>query len=205
MPIQRRIIRQDAFIERVPLPYSLRREDFSIAMQDVYDFLYDVNSALAARHLPRFDDMMRPAAMSGMISDMLTASIGRHSRSLVQNAHFNGHPDLIPKGHYPNNQVKSGEQGVEIKTTLKAGGAVDTHGARDQCMCVFVYMVDRTTEPAIDRAPMKFTEVYIAEVTTADFRRNGRGELGTRTATLDRRGVAKLRQGKIFDARTIED
>ena len=45
---------------------------------------------------------------------------------------------------------------------------------------------------------MAFTEVYLAQVTTADFRRNARGELGTRTATLDRHGVAKLRQSWLY-------
>lgn len=205
MPIIRREVISKAFVSGVNLPYSLRRIDFSSAMQDVYDFLFDVNTALAKRHIPRFDDIMRPAAMSGMISDMLTASIGRHSRALVQNRYFNGHPDLVARGKYPNDSIKAGSEGVEIKTTVKSGGAVDTHGARDQCMCVFVYAVDRATEPAIDRAAMKFVEVYIAEVTKADFRRNARGELGTRTATLDRDGVKKLRAGLIYDARNITD
>ena len=159
-------------------------------MQDVYDFFFDVNSHLIARGLERLDDTLRPAIMSGVLSDMLTASLAKHSRVLTENNYFNGHPDLVVQGLYPNNAVKAGDQGVEIKTTRKKGGAVDTHGARDQWMCVFVYTVDHDTEPAIDRAPMTFTEVYLAQVTTEDFRRNPRGELGTRTATLHRHGVA---------------
>ncbi len=69
-------------------------------------------------------------------------------------------------------------------------------------MCVFVYSVDTDTdtEPAIDRAPMSFTEVYLQEVSVGDFRKNPRGELGTRTATLDRKGVKKLREGWIYKA-----
>lgn len=98
--------------------------------------------------LERMDDMLRPAIMSGLLSDMLTASLAKHSRSLAENKYFNGHPDLVVKGIYPDNKVKAGTEGVEIKTTRKSGGAVDTHGARDQCMCVFVYLVDDATEPA---------------------------------------------------------
>jgi hypothetical protein len=45
---------------------------------------------------------------------------------------------------------------------------------------------------------MSFTEVYISHVSTADFRKNARGELGTRTATLHREGIAKLRQNWIY-------
>ena len=65
-------------------------------------------------------------------------------------------------------------------------------------MCVFVYKTDKTTEPAIDRAPMRFTEVYLGHVTEADFRRNPRGELGTRTATLDRHGIQRLRERWVY-------
>jgi hypothetical protein len=87
---------------------------------------------------------------------------------------------------------------VEIKTTRNTGGAVDTHGARDQWMCVFVYKVDCATEPARDRMPMTFTEIYLGKVTLADFRSNPRGELGTRTATLHKGGIQKLRQNWIY-------
>ncbi|MHB8529940.1 MAG: hypothetical protein ACYC8V_10580 [Caulobacteraceae bacterium] len=122
-------------------------------MQDVYDFFFDVNLLFQQKGLPRFDDILRPANMSGMISDMLTASMAKHSRSLCQNEYHNGHPDLIIRGRYANNSVKAGTEGVEIKTTRKSGGAVDTHGAREQWMCVFVYAVDSKTEPAQERAP----------------------------------------------------
>jgi hypothetical protein len=142
--------------------------------------------------------MLRPAIMSGVLSDMLTASMAKHARSLTTNNFFNGHPDLVVRGIYSNNKAQSGTEGVEIKTTRKSGGAVDTHGARDQWMCVFVYCVDTTSEPAIDRAPMTFTEVYLGHVSLADFRRNARGELGTRTATLHREGIEKLRKHWIY-------
>lgn len=182
------------------LPFQLRLDDFRLAAQDVYDFFHDVNTGLLSKGLDRLDDMLRPAIMSGVLSDMLTASLAKHSRSLVVNAYFNGHPDLIVKGVYPGNRVKSGVDGVEIKTTRKAGGAVDTHGARDQWMCVFVYAVDNSTEPARDRRPLTFTEIYLGHVTIADFRRNPRGELGTRTATLHAEGIARLRTNWIYRA-----
>ncbi len=180
------------------LPYELRLRDFEISMQDVYDFFFDVNYLLLQKGLRRMDDMLRPAAMSGMLSDMLTASMAKHSRTLVENRHFNGHPDLIVQGRYPQNSVRAGEHGIEVKSTRKPGGAVDTHGARDQWMAVFVYKTDHLTEPAEQRDPMRFTEVYLGRVTVMDFRRNPRGDLGTRTATLDRLGIQKLRANWIY-------
>lgn len=190
----------EKFNRDAELPFQLRVLDFHSAMQDVYDFFYDVNVLLTRKGLQRLDDMLRPAIMSGVLSDMLTSSLAKHSRTLVQNAYFNGHPDLVVQGIYPHDSIKAGVKGVEIKTTRKAGGAVDTHGAREQWMCVFVYDVDGETQPVIKRQPMRFTEVYLGHVTVDDFRRNSRGELGTRTATLDRNGIAKLRQNWIYKA-----
>ena len=85
----------------------LRMEDFGLVMQDIYDFFHDVNAILADRGLRRLDDMLRPAAMSGIISDMVTASMAQHSRTLVENRFHNGHPDLVVNGVYPNNAVQS--------------------------------------------------------------------------------------------------
>jgi len=54
---------------------------------------------------------------------------------------------------------------------------------------------------------MTFTEIYLAHVTREDFRRNKRGELGTRTATLDARGIKKLRKGwgYLLHGETLQD
>src|SRR6185312_5380258 len=170
-----------------------------MAMQDIYDFFHDINEGLIRHGLLRLDDILRPAIMSGLLSDMLTASLSKHSRSLTVNCYHNGHPDLIVNGVYPGNRVKAGEQGVEIKTTRKSGGAVDTHGARNQWMCVFVYEVDCLTEPAKDRGPMTFSEIYLGKVTLEDFRKNSRSELGTRTATLHKSGIKNFeRTGSIW-------
>ncbi|MDQ6626763.1 MAG: hypothetical protein M3Y69_11605 [Verrucomicrobiota bacterium] len=201
MPALRNRPKRENFNKDAQLPYELRLQDFEIAMQDVYDLFFDVNSGLLDKGLARLDDFLRPAIMSGLVSDLLTASIAKHARTLTVNAYFNGHPDLVVKGVYPGDKVKAGTEGVEIKTTRKTGGAVDTHGARDQWMAVFVYDVDLTTEPARERRAMTFGEIYLGKVDVADFRRNARGELGTRTATLHREGILKLRRNWIYKDR----
>lgn len=203
--VPKAVVDKNGFNKEAVLPFELRISDVENAMQDVYDFFYDVNTMLLAKGLERLDDMTRPAAMSGMISDMITASLARFSRSLVPNTYFNGHPDLVVRGRYVNNAVAAGEDGVEIKSTRKAGGAVDTHGARKQWMCVFVYEVDTETEPAANRLPMQFVEVYLGQVDEEDFRSNSRNTVkGTRTATLHKDGIAKLRKSWIYKTESIE-
>lgn len=108
MALTRRTISAADFNTSAELPFELRLKDFEIAMQDVYDFFYDVNAHLVGNGLERLDDMLRPAIMSGLLSDMLTASITKHARSLTQNQYFNGHPDLVVKGAYPHDTVRSG-------------------------------------------------------------------------------------------------
>ena len=138
--VERRHVRRECFNPDIELPYELRRLDFESAMQDVYDFFYDVNQHLAGKGLGRLEDTVRSAILSGVVSDMLTAYLASHSRTLVTNGYHNGHPDLVVAGTYPEDAVKAGEAGVEVKATTKRGGAVDTHGARDQWFCVFVYL-----------------------------------------------------------------
>src|SRR2546422_11592132 len=164
MAIRRNQVDEAKLNSDAVLPFELRLKDFAMAMQDVYDFFHDVNVGLVERGLERLDDMLRPAIMSGLLSDMLTARLGKHSRTLTANCYFNGPPDLVVRGVYPDNCVNAGSEGVEIKTTRKEGGAVDTHGARDQWMGVFVYSVDNESEPARERKPMTFFEVYLGKV-----------------------------------------
>ncbi|HEX5314893.1 MAG TPA: hypothetical protein VFX38_08335 [Gammaproteobacteria bacterium] len=198
MTIHRNRVNAQQFNAVAQLPYELRLRDFEMAMQDVYDFFFDVNRGLVERGLMRLDDTIRPAILSGLLSDMLTSSLAKHSRTLVVNSYHNGHPDLVVAGVYPRNSVKAGTEGVDIKTTRKHDGAVDTHGARDQWMCVCVYDVDNQTEPARERRPMSFREVYLGQVMGADFRRNPRGELGTRTATLHREGIENPHRNWVY-------
>jgi len=200
MAVTRNALDPSRFNADAALPYELRLEDFRLAIQDRLRLLLR-RECESGRRRSRKRSTLRPAIMSGVLSDMLTASLAKHSRTLVVNSYFNGHPDLVLKGRYANNAAKAGEHGVEIKTTRKPDGAVDTHGARDQWMCVFVYEVDNGTEPATDRRPMNFTEVYLGQVLVDDFRKNARGELGTRTATLHAAGIAKLRGSWIYRAR----
>jgi hypothetical protein len=196
--LKKQIVNPEGFNSGAGLPFEMRLKDFELAIQDAYGFFYDVNRLLLRKGLQRLDDMLRPAAMSGIVSDMLTASLAKHARALVENSYFNGHPDLLVRGKYADDAVKAGTHGVEIKSTRKSGGAVDTHGARAQWMCVFVYKTDHMTEPASARKPMRITEVYLGKVAVSDFRRNRRGTLGTRTATLDKAGIAKLRSNWVY-------
>jgi hypothetical protein len=83
MPSQRNRPKRANFNGGASLPFQLRLEDFEIAMQGVYDLFHDVNTGLLEKGLQRLDDFLRPAIMSGLLSDFLTASMSKHSRALT--------------------------------------------------------------------------------------------------------------------------
>ena len=78
--LRRETVNEKAFNAAPLLPFELRVKDFELAMQDFYDFFFDVNTFLLNKGLLRLDDMLRPAIMSGVLSDMMTASLAKHSR-----------------------------------------------------------------------------------------------------------------------------
>ncbi len=195
--LKRAEVHLTAFNPVATFPYQLRPEDFQLAIKDVYDLLFDINTALLDRDLKRLEETVRPAIFSGILSDAVSASLAKHSRVLTLNQYHNGHPDLVPGGRYAHDSIPAGDDGVEVKAT-KGTGAVDAHGARAGWFCVFRYTVDSVTEPAVDRHPTRFTEILLAQLTVDDFRRNARGELGTRTASPNREGLLKLRENWVF-------
>lgn len=178
------------------LPYGLQKRDFQNAMDALYDFFLVVNGALAARGLPWFEESIRAAAVSNVVSDLVHAAVAKYSNGLVRNQHHNGHPDLIPRGMYDNDDVLSGDEGIEVKSTR--GRVADTHGARHGWVCQFNYIVD--SEPVIARRQPTFvSHIYLARVSEELFRRNLRKtEVGTNTSTLDKSGLAVLRAGVVY-------
>jgi hypothetical protein len=197
--VRRATVNSDGFDEARDLPYALKPQAFAIAMDDVYEMLASVNEALINRGLLPLENSVRGAIYTGLLSDLMAEAIANHASGLVKNSAANGHPDLLPAGRYPGDKAPSAEDGLEIKVTKKPGGAVDMHGARPAWYCVLRYEADYETEPIVDRAPTRFTHIWIAHLDADDFRMNPRGELGTRTATPHREGVQKLRAGLLYE------
>jgi len=146
MTIARNQITTGKFNEGAKLPYELRLEDFKLPYR-----MCTIFSLTSIRILSKKDsiDSTRCSGLPSCQGSCLTCSPPasealQNSRreSLLQRA---SRPRRQRK--YPNNSIKAGGHGIEIKTTRKAGGAADTHGARDQWMCVFVYEIDKESEP----------------------------------------------------------
>lgn len=167
-------------------------------MEDIYELLHNVNTGLIDRGLLPFENSVRGAIYSGMLSDLLTEAMANHAGGLVKNRASNGHPDLLPAGHFTGDAAPSADEGVEIKVTKKESGAVDMHSDRPAWYCIFRYVADYKTEPIVDREPTRFTDVWLARLDETHFRKNERGPRGTRTATPHRGGIEHLHANWIY-------
>lgn len=110
---------------------------YEMAMQDVYDSFFDVNSYLVKKGLQRLDDMLRPAIMSGVLSDMLTASLAKHSRTLTENRYFNGHPrSRCSRGCIPETQLSQARKELKSRQLARLGEQLTRMGRETNgCAC----------------------------------------------------------------------
>ncbi len=199
--MRRATVNHEGFNAALDLPYALRTDHVAVAMADIYELLATLNETLIDRGLLRIEESVRGAIYSGLLSDLIAEAISTHAPGLISNRYPNGHPDLLPKGRYADDTCQSAEEGIEVKVTNKRSGAVDMHGARPGWYCIWHYVVDRDTEPAVDRAPTRFETIWLARLDESHFRHNARGPLGTRTATPHRGGIAHLRSNWLYQAR----
>ncbi len=105
------------FNHSLKLPYGLRVAEVRAAIEDIYDFLHNVNRFLTERGWDRLEETLLAATFSGVLSEMVVQSTSKQSASVIKNQHHNGRPDLLPRGRYSNDAVLRGDEGVEVKAS----------------------------------------------------------------------------------------
>lgn len=91
-------------------------------MDDLYDFLYNVNQFLTDRGYDRIEETLAAATYSGVVSELLVQSISKNSATLTKNPFHNGRPDLIPLGAYGPEGILRGDHGIEVKASRNRSG-----------------------------------------------------------------------------------
>ena len=187
------------------LPYGLRAAEVRAAIEDIYDFLHNVNRFLTERGWDRLEETLMAATFSGVISEMVVQSTSKQSASLIRNQYHNGRPDLLPRGRYPENAVLRGEEGVEVKASRNDGGW-QGHNIESGWITIFQYQVDLGTQPVEERQPTRFVRVLIARLDEEDWSFSGRreGSRRTITASILRSGKEKLLANALYLDPTYE-
>jgi hypothetical protein len=183
------------------LPYGLEIDYVCRAMDDFLVFLGFINQQLYSKDIPRLESFLMPANFSSIVGEFMNTTIPKYCPTLVKNYCHNGHPDLIPRGMFPNDAVQHAQEGIEIKASRHAGGW-QGHNPEAVWLMVFHFNSNTVSDTRKDISPKPFcfVGVYAAKLEKADWTFSGRSGASRRTitASVNQHGVAKMRENWIY-------
>jgi hypothetical protein len=174
----------DGFNKAAVLPFGLTTNHIRKALNGFTNFLGLVNQQLHTKQLPRLESMLMPANFSSVVGEFMGANIPKYCPTLAKNVYHNGHPDLLPKGKFPNNSMQHCNEGIEIKASRYMRGW-QGHNAEDCWLMVFVFDSNRPVDVSkgIASKPFRFVIVAGARLAKADWNFAGRSATSRRTIT----------------------
>lgn len=183
--------------QQVILPYSLKVGEVEQAVAETYRLFHGLNDYLVRNGFRPLEELLLGNSLSGIMSEFLVKNIDRVSSTLEANLKVGGHPDLLPKGHYPSNLVLKGAEGIEVKCSIQQGGW-QGHNPEDCWLMVFRYVVGKQKSGEV--IPLTFIEILCARLTKSDWSFSGRREASRRTptASITEAGVEKLRSNFLY-------
>jgi hypothetical protein len=183
------------------LPYGLMIAHILQAMNDFLDFLGFINRQLHTKDIPRLESFLMPANFSSIVGEFLNTSIPQYCPTLVKNQYHNGHPDLIPRGMFPQDAVQHASEGIEVKGSRHASG---WQGHNPEAVWLMVFHFDSNTvndaRKGISPKPFCFMGVYAAKLERDDWTFSGRSATSRRTitASVNQSGIEKMRANWIY-------
>jgi hypothetical protein len=191
------------FNPKASIPYGVRPEHIRKAMNEFVDFLGFINGQLHTKQLERLESFLMPANFSSIVGEFMSAAIPKHCKTLMRNKYHNGHPDMLPKGHYPDDSIQHGPEGIEIKGSRHLSGW-QGHNAEDVWLMVFCFdsNTSRDAGLGIEPRPFRFLKVVGAKLSKADWQFSGRSATSRRTitASVKRSGYEKMDANWIYRA-----
>ena len=166
------------------LPYGCTAEHIYLTMQDFIEFLGFVNQQLHTKGIPRLESMLMPANFSSIVGEFMSSNIPKHCHNLVKNQYHNGHPDLLPKGAFPDDSAQHTQQGIEIKASRYQRGW-QGHNPEETWLMVFVFDSNRPVDPTSHIPPKSFgfVKAVAARLAKDDWSFSGRSATSRRTIT----------------------
>ena len=171
-------------------------------MAEFLEFLGFINQQLATKNLPRLESFLMPANFSSIVGEFMNLTIPKYCPGLVRNQYHNGHPDLLPAGMFADDSVQYAHEGIEIKGSRHSSG---WQGHNPEAVWLLVFTFDSNTSRdsglGIPAKPFRFAGVYGAKLEENDWNFSGRSETSRRTitASVNRSGVGKMRDNRIYE------
>lgn len=170
-------------------------------MGDFIDFLGFINQQLHTKQILRLESFLMPANFSSIVGEFMNMSIPKHCPDLVKNQYHNGHPDLIPRGLFPDDAVQYAHDGIEVKGSRRASG---WQGHNPEAVWLMVFHFDSNTandkRKGIDPKPFRFLGVYVAKLEIEDWSFSGRSATSRRTitASVTKTGREKMKDNWLY-------
>lgn len=187
----------------IALPYGLTTAHVVTAINDIYAYLHATNSAAVMHGYPRLEDIIQPAAFSGLLSELVCRAFVHATAGatpgLVRNLYPNGRPDLVPRGSYAGDAVLHGPDGIEVKVS-RFETSIQGHNPEAGWIMVVWISADLVAMPVYDRAPTYIDRIAVAELEEIDWTYAGRSETSRRTptASINPTGRQKLAAGVVY-------
>ncbi len=189
----------NGFNQNSELPYGLQIHQLRQAMNDFLDFLGFVNTQLYSKGIPCLECLLMPATFSSLVGEYIIYRIPMYCTQLAKNQYHNGHPDLIPKGNFPNDAVLRGDEGIEVKASRYPSG---WQGHNPESVWLLVFQIDCNSpnEKGMQPKPFQFKAVYGARLNKQDWNFSGRSGTSRRTitASVNKSGLEKMKQNWIY-------
>jgi hypothetical protein len=138
----------------------------------------------------------------------MNSSIPKYCSSVVKNKYHNGHPDILPAGHFPGDIAQHASEGIEIKGSRYLQGW-QGHNPEDTWLMVFIFDSNRPADEQknIKPKPFRFLAVYGARLTKEDWLFSGRSEeiRRTITASVTKSGYQKMLANWIYRDSTLNE
>ncbi len=183
------------------LPYGLTIDHIHQAMEEFVRFLCLINRQLRKNTFPRLESILMPANFSSIVGEFMNVAIPQYCSNLVQNRYHNGHPDLLPSGMFPGDEVQYGHAGIEVKASRSAAGW-QGHNPESVWLMVFHFGSNTSRDRLRGRAPapFRFLGVYAAQLVKDDWNFSGRSSTSRRTitASVNQSGMQKMHANWVY-------
>lgn len=191
------------FNPSVMLPYGLMTAHIQSAMEEFLEFLGFINVQLLGRKIPRLERFLMPANFSSLVGEFMNVSIPKYCPALVKNRYHNGHPDLIPQGMFPNDEVQYAHEGIEVKASRYARGW-QGHNPEAIWLMVFSFEANSANDANknLPARPFRFAGVFAAKLELEDWTYAGRSATSRRTitASVNPIGWQKMQANWVYKA-----
>ena len=185
------------------IPYGVTTGHVRKAMEEFIDFVGFINVQLHRKKIERLESFLMPANFSSIVGEFMGAAIPKHCKTVIRNKYHNGHPDMIPTSHYPEDAIQHGPEGIEIKGSRHSSGW-QGHNAEEMWLMVFVFDSNTSRDAGLGIEPKRFQFIKVvgAKLDKEDWQFSGRSATSRRTitASVKRSGFEKMEANWIYRA-----